>query len=541
MENRIVSILINLDGDIIVTYADGTTQNLGPSDGLDPESILAQCQAAQAAAEEAATAAVAAVESIPADYSQLVSDVEDLKTDVTGIETALASKADAGDLDILAADIADLSDTKADKDGVYDYLTAGLANQLATDKGVTDCVPYLIRPSGGGVSVGSYEEDKIVGGSVVWNQLVDANTQSVTVASGHKVFSVINGSASVSASDGTALAVTGGTDMVCDLTQMFGTTVADYIYGLETATAGAGVAWLKQHFPKQFNAGYQEYNDGEIKSVSGLVSHRMKDADDNVIGNYPLDSELVLRGIPKIVDGKLTYDGDTYSADGTVERKFVVATFDGSSDENWIGSGSGDSAYFCIKIGVLNSVINNRIVCDKYVQTQIAAAATSIGINVVNSSARNQAQISIRPDGIADLTVGTFKALLASDPITVIYELAEPTTEQSTPYQIPQLVDPDGTEEYVLSDGAFPLPVGHETFYPENLKEKIEGLPWDFSAIIAPTESGYTAGRPYASGDLFIVDNILYKAVASIAAGATITPGTNCTETTVAAEIKALQ
>ena len=39
MENRIVSILINLDGDIIVTYADGTTQNLGPADGLNPAAI----------------------------------------------------------------------------------------------------------------------------------------------------------------------------------------------------------------------------------------------------------------------------------------------------------------------------------------------------------------------------------------------------------------------------------------------------------------------------------------------------------------------
>ena len=59
--------------------------------------------------------------------------------------------------------------------------------------------------------------------------------------------------------------------MVFDLTQMFGSTVADYIYSLEQATEGAGVAW----FRKLFNKPYYAYNAGELKSVSGLVSHDM--------------------------------------------------------------------------------------------------------------------------------------------------------------------------------------------------------------------------------------------------------------------------
>lgn len=62
---------------------------------------------------------------------------------------------------------------------------------------------------------------------------------------------------------------------VFDLTQMFGTTIADYVYGLETATAGAGVAWLKSHFPRIFNAGYVPYNAGTFEHVSGLSAHKM--------------------------------------------------------------------------------------------------------------------------------------------------------------------------------------------------------------------------------------------------------------------------
>lgn len=48
-----------------------------------------------------------------------------------------------------------------------------------------------------------------------------------------------------------------------DLTQMFGTAIADYIYGLEQATAGAGVAWFKKLFPKD----YYSYNAGQLMSV----------------------------------------------------------------------------------------------------------------------------------------------------------------------------------------------------------------------------------------------------------------------------------
>lgn len=51
--------------------------------------------------------------------------------------------------------------------------------------------------------------------------------------------------------------------MIIDLTQMFGSTIADYIYSLETAQAGAGVAYFKS----LFGADYYEYNAGELMSV----------------------------------------------------------------------------------------------------------------------------------------------------------------------------------------------------------------------------------------------------------------------------------
>ena len=53
---------------------------------------------------------------------------------------------------------------------------------------------------------------------------------------------------------------------IVDLTAFFGNSaIADYIYSLETATAGAGIAWLRKYFPKLFV--YTPYNTGTLESV----------------------------------------------------------------------------------------------------------------------------------------------------------------------------------------------------------------------------------------------------------------------------------
>lgn len=55
--------------------------------------------------------------------------------------------------------------------------------------------------------------------------------------------------------------------------------------------------------------------------------------------------------------------------------------------------------------------------------------------------------------------------------------------------------------------------------------------------MIAPTE-GTTSAHAYAQGDVFISGDKLYKATSAIAVSDTITPGTNCAQTTLAALIK---
>jgi hypothetical protein len=131
----------------------------------------------------------------------------------------------------------------------------------------------------------------------------------------------------------------------------------------------------------------------------------------------------------------------------------------------------------------------------------------------------------------------TADTILASEKPHFVYELAAPTTESADPFRNLQICDPDGTEEFVSTSL---VPVGHVTRYPENLRAKIEGLPWNFNALIAMTETTTTASKSYAVGDYFILDNVLYRVASSIASGGRITPGTNAIATTIMDEIKSL-
>ena len=389
-----------------------------------------------------------------------------------------------------------------------------------------------------------------------------------------------------------------------DLTQMFGSDIADYIYSLETATAGAGVAWFRKLFPNDYYA----YDAGTLKSVkttahkmvgfnawdeewelggfevNGSLSARQDcirsknyipivggqtyhikqgnisdaewtywvfyDADKSIIDGrvtvrgtvvapqnalyarfqcqanygttykndicinlsydgsrngeyapyeahtYALD-DVELRGIPKLdADNRLYYDGDTYADDGTVTRRYVEVTYDGSEDESWLLRTDGNS-YFSLKVGAKDTIVNGSIMSNSYPQVYISASNTVTGVDTVNSSGYNGAFVLFRPDGYADMSVNDLRTLLSQKPLTVIYELYTPTTETADPYHNPQIVDDFGTEEYVdTRDPA--IPVGHDTQYRANLRAKLESAP------NSPDSNGDYIMRKTASGNAYV-------------------------------------
>lgn len=315
--------------------------------------------------------------------------------------------------------------------------------------------------------------------------------------------------------------------MLMDLTAMFGIAIADYIYTLEQSQGGAGVSLFKQMFPNE----YYTYNAGELVSVEGLSAHVMRDADNNIIGSYPLDSSLTLRGVLKLVGGKIEFDGDTYEANGAVTKRYGIVDLGALT---WSRTTSYTNAVLYTSVPSKKAGDTISAICAKYVMsgTYSSAQGFSVSDDKTFGLGRLNAQIFVRDDSFTDSTA--FKSAMSG--VYLVYELATPTTEEATPYTSPQIVSPYGTEEYISESVC---PVGHVTEYPDNLRAKIDGLPWDLS-MIAPVEVAYTATRNYTTGQLLIVDNTLYKVTANIANGGTITAGTNVLATTLSEVIASL-
>ena len=356
-----------------------------------------------------------------------------------------------------------------------------------------------------------------------------------------------------------------------DLTQMLGTTIADYIYGLEQANAGAGVAWFKKLFPND----YYEYNAGELISVSGLQSHDMVgfnqwDEEWEVYGSsqiksknliplipnatyylkapagigatlyfkedtdipsssnwsganetftvpsnihyailyagsgygttykndicinlswsgwrngeyepyqkhsYPLDSSLTLRGIPKLdAQNNLYYDGDVYKSDGSVTRKYGVVDL---GTLNWVRNTQYVNPVFLASIPLAklpsSSSLLANATCAIYEQksttdTNVAGANKVFAIGKYYNS---NYELNVIDTAYTDATA--FKT--AMNGVMLVYELETPTTESAEPYQHIHICDDFGTEEFVSTSI---VPVGHNTRYPSNLRDKLQHLP----------------------------------------------------------------
>lgn len=375
-----------------------------------------------------------------------------------------------------------------------------------------------------------------------------------------------------------------------DLTACFGPEIADYIYSLETATAGAGVAWFRKLFPKPYYpykavggflhvmlishdmVGFNAFNIDAISSqqyatatisgtqititgtyfaswsirlIKGMSYYIRADAsgalpngmfrfvyEDGTLSDYaynknsiftptkdvkavfiyasndgtskttvynnvninlswsgwrngqyevykknpyPLDQNVILRGIPKLdANNNLYYDGDRYESSGKVTRRYGV-----------VDLGTFTFSYYSDYLLFASDNLTNLIAKPASVQQAadifcvIYKSVPDSGANGINNT--NMA-ISVSPNGriyFHDERYNTTEALKAAlTGMYLIYPLATPTEETADSFQETQEVDDFGTEEYVVpeQDGV-QVPVGHYTEYPENLRDKLRRLP----------------------------------------------------------------
>lgn len=504
------------------------------------------------------------------DTKTLLTEGKYLEDDLTLVD--VSGSADLGTKNITANGTYEAEDDELDG---YSKVTVNVPDQVT----VTDKAPYIFRQSGGDKVVGQSERDMLVGGTIAWNQL--CNSASVTVPNGHKYIMRKGGVESVGNSSGTALTgLTSGTDIVSDLTQMFGSTIANYVYTLEQATTGSGIAWLRKH--GFFTENYYPYDAGTLKSVEGVSAHKTtsknlcapdlqngqigstggyssnsqrvtnainrgdayvsntylqagiytlsvndltqctvltKDTSGTIIDNfagswqtlpftftmtragyvlftgrkasgdltpsdyhaqievgssassyvayvshsYTLDDSLTLRGIPKLdADNHLYYDGDTYESDGTVTRKYGIVDLGTLSYTR----DTGNSRFYA-SLPLANAPADSvpiNAVCPRF---------TPAPFNKLNDQTYDRAMmissgknLSLRDTSIISYNVTQFTEAMSG--VYLVYELATPTTETADPFADPQLVDKDGTEEYVTTSI---VPVGHETKYPVPITE----------------------------------------------------------------------
>ena len=446
-------------------------------------------------------------------------------------------------------------DNKADKVGSYPDLIAGTADQLLSSSFQTDRTPYIFRRT----PYGARERGSIVGGSIVWNQLIKdewitsgATTYGLTITNNGDGTVTVNGTVTDKSSPSTPILVyiknalgasffhcikdhkylylapklpdgvsgynvlSGSTAAmgyrqsngsaifnclqtadtyaygrlelmqngatfnnykyyfrVFDLTLMFGPTVADYIYAQEQATTGAGVALAKAW--AGITADNDPYDAGTLKSVTGLTAHRMTDGNSDIIGEYPLDSSLTLRGIPKLDGDSIYYDGDIYPPSGEVKRRYRQMTVTGN--ENW----SVVSNRFSIVITPQGATKASEVIVSA--TDFMPDTADNLYINRTTDGyigiAVNAGRLFIIDNvNFSTKDVSAFKTYLqglnsAGHPLTILYELAEPATETADPYTELQICDPNGTEEWAGAN----MPVGHDTKYYADLKGKIEDIP----------------------------------------------------------------
>ncbi len=280
---------------------------------------------------------------------------------------------------------------------------------------------------------------------VIANQYAELNTIYTSTTTGNGAISVSTGEDFAQRSIGDILYVK--KMCVYDLTQMVGSTIADYIYSLEQAHAGDGVAWFKALFGED----YYPYNAGELLSVK-TSARKTYNADNVEIGSYALDDDLELRGIPKLdADHSLYYDGDTYASDGTVTRKYGIIDM---GDLNWdkysVQQGTLFRSVVLPNSGTAYDTLN--IMCAKYPTTTASERAEK------TLSCGSNTRVDIIDSSYSDTSA--FKSAMSG--VYLVYELATSTTESADAFTLAQRVG--ATEEFV--DGrTVEIPVGNVSEY----------------------------------------------------------------------------
>ena len=200
------------------------------------------------------------------------------------------------------------------------------------------------------------------------------------------------------------------------------------------------------------------------------------------VHSYPLDSTITLRGIGKLVDGKLVADGDWYEPSGKQTVRYGEVDL---GDLNW-GYNSESSQFYTttaisgMKTGLATSE-KPPFICAKYPSSGIGASrVTDKTIGTGTSGGVSSGVVIVGDTSYTDATA--FKSAMSG--IMLVYEKATPTTSTASPYSEVQICDGNGTEEFVTDSV---VPVGNVTEYTADLRKQVENI---YGIPKPPTSNG---------------------------------------------------
>ena len=203
----------------------------------------------------------------------------------------------------------------------------------------------------------------------------------------------------------------------------------------------------------------------------------------------------------------------------------------------WSHVANSDSTYRYYTTDVSSSI--KSVATDYVIGNLKTINYVARAVSGVDGVARSNTGIAVNPQGYiimydadkATLSDDAFKAAMSG--VMLYYELATPTTTTiDPPLNLTYPVEQGGTESIIVPTGATSTAPTFVTLYAYDA----DGIIDKTQSIVAQVEHG-TASTNYAVNSYLVMRGTLYRVTSAIATGETITPGTNCTATTVMAEI----
>lgn len=293
--------------------------------------------------------------------------------------------------------------------------------------------------------------------------------------------------------------------MAFDLTTLLGSTIADYLYTLESSSSGSGIAKLREW--GIIDGKYHAYDAGSLQSVkvSALESVGFNQWDEEWVNGYYNPSNGAFTSLSNFLASKNkipVMPSTTYCMYNSKAKAFEVFEYD--ANDNFLGrpNGSVNNSTFVTMANTRYITFNSRTagewtsydgqICvnvsdparngtyEPYHKYTTALDPIEIrGIYKLDASSNLYADGDVyesdgtvpRKYGIRAYQAGDANSdTMITDGTNTVYKLTTPTTESADPYTNPHRVEAGGTEAIVdasVTAGTrdIAVPMGHETKY----------------------------------------------------------------------------